>query len=294
MLKRIFLLSLLMINLGVCAADDPKQIQQSVIGRWKVEVEGESRLREFAVYGFKSSDTAGGVLDAVYGWADSKHDVVDAKSVVQDGKLRIEITTPAASSIRADVVDSNTINGNFVTKAGASKPLRMTRFAVDMSNLEKAFADEDKDYGIAGTKFLATNYHQNTPLTVPGAKTIRTLALKSQLDSVTPPILIDVLGSDVERRLVLPKAILLGLDAGVGVPSTLQRDRFRAVLAKLTNSDKAMPLVFYCLNADCWLSYNASLRALEEGYKNILWYRGGVNAWNAAKLPLIRGERYSW
>jgi hypothetical protein len=34
------------------------------------------------------------------------------------------------------------------------------------------------------------------------------------------------------------------------------------------------------------MSYNAALRAINLGYKNVLWYRGGIEAWQRAGLPL--------
>jgi PQQ-dependent catabolism-associated CXXCW motif protein len=49
-----------------------------------------------------------------------------------------------------------------------------------------------------------------------------------------------------------------------------------------------MPLVFFCVNSQCWLSYNASLRAAALGYTNVYWYRGGIESWRAAGLPLAR------
>lgn len=57
-------------------------------------------------------------------------------------------------------------------------------------------------------------------------------------------------------------------------------------LARLTAGDRQRPVVFYCLSAECWLSYNASLRAVALGYRSVLWYRGGIEAWRAAGLPM--------
>ena len=34
------------------------------------------------------------------------------------------------------------------------------------------------------------------------------------------------------------------------------------------------------------MSYNASLRAINLGYTNVLWYRGGIEAWKQAGLPV--------
>ena len=41
----------------------------------------------------------------------------------------------------------------------------------------------------------------------------------------------------------------------------------------------------YCVDANCWLSYNAALRLHALGYENLYWYRGGIAAWKAANLP---------
>lgn len=34
-----------------------------------------------------------------------------------------------------------------------------------------------------------------------------------------------------------------------------------------------------------WMSYNAALRAINRGYSNALWYRGGIESWKLASLP---------
>jgi len=36
----------------------------------------------------------------------------------------------------------------------------------------------------------------------------------------------------------------------------------------------------------CRESYNAALRAMQLGYRNVLWYRGGLSSWMAAKQQL--------
>ena len=60
------------------------------------------------------------------------------------------------------------------------------------------------------------------------------------------------------------------------------QQEFGRYLQSLTQGRKDVPLVFYCLSNQCWMSYNASLRAINMGYSNVLWYRGGIEAWKAA------------
>ena len=43
-------------------------------------------------------------------------------------------------------------------------------------------------------------------------------------------------------------------------------------------------MVFYCL-ADCWMSWNAAKRAAAWGWRQVLWYRDGMDGWEAAGLP---------
>jgi PQQ-dependent catabolism-associated CXXCW motif protein len=69
--------------------------------------------------------------------------------------------------------------------------------------------------------------------------------------------------------------------------SKAQQSELQTILAEAA-PDKNAPLVVYCLSSECWLSYNATLTASELGYKNLYWYRGGISAWNQAKLPVVR------
>jgi PQQ-dependent catabolism-associated CXXCW motif protein len=52
--------------------------------------------------------------------------------------------------------------------------------------------------------------------------------------------------------------------------------------------------VFFCSGVNCWLSYNAALRAVALGYTEVYWYRGGIEAWLDAGgelWPMIRTWR---
>ena len=60
---------------------------------------------------------------------------------------------------------------------------------------------------------------------------------------------------------------------------------FKAQLEQLTASDKARPVLFYCLQ-DCWMSWNAAKRALEYGYTDVSWYPDGTDGWAFQDYPL--------
>ena len=64
---------------------------------------------------------------------------------------------------------------------------------------------------------------------------------------------------------------------------------FADALDRLAGGDRARPLLFYCL-ADCWMSWNAAKRALEHGYRTVIWYPDGTDGWSFAGYPLARSE----
>jgi PQQ-dependent catabolism-associated CXXCW motif protein len=155
-----------------------------------------------------------------------------------------------------------------------------------------SFAFEDKDWGVAPWKVPRKDkYHAPTPLTIPGAKVIRTLELKSMLDVDKLAVVIDVLeGKD--RKTVAGAFWMPGL--GDGQFYGAEKGRMAAALAKITGGNKDRPLVFMCVNSECWLSYNATLHAVEAGYTQVYWFRGGSTSWNAASLPLESANKASW
>lgn len=156
------------------------------------------------------------------------------------------------------------------------------------ASAQSPVAEESHDWGVAPQMSIRRPpYSAPTPMVVPGARTVTTRTLQSMLAPgvASLPILIDVAAG--EGHVTLPGSIWLP-DAGRGTSfvDPLQAD-FVALLAKLTLGDKTRSLVFFCVNARCWLSYNAALRAQAAGYTAIYWYRGGIEAWNAADLPLV-------
>jgi PQQ-dependent catabolism-associated CXXCW motif protein len=153
--------------------------------------------------------------------------------------------------------------------------------------LAQGLADEDRDWGVAPQSALRPSpYTAPTPLEVPGARLVRTDELRRFLGGAGNPLLIDVASG--EGHMTLAGALWWpGAGRGENFLDATQRD-LAIRLAQATAGDKAAPLAFFCVNAQCWLSYNASLRAVALGYTRVLWYRGGLEAWRQAGLPLGR------
>jgi PQQ-dependent catabolism-associated CXXCW motif protein len=78
-------------------------------------------------------------------------------------------------------------------------------------------------------------------------------------------------------------------NVGYGVLSPAFEEYFRTRLATLSGGDPARPLVFFC-QKDCWMSWNAAKRALEWGYKSVIWFSEGTDAWQEAGFDLKRVE----
>ena len=156
----------------------------------------------------------------------------------------------------------------------------------------QAFGFEDKDWGVAPRTSPKTGAaHAPTPTSIPGARVIKTLELKDLLDNIKNAVVVDVL--DSKERRTIPGAYWLH-GAGDTKMFGAEKARLATALEKLTGGDKDRPLVFMCMNSECWLSYNSSLHALEFGYKNVTWYRGGTQAWLGAGLEVKVPRKVEW
>ena len=118
-----------------------------------------------------------------------------------------------------------------------------------------------------------------------GIKVYATQELALALKSAQPPLVVDVWAAVNEA---IPSAVTLlagGLAFDDAPGDAVYEGRFSGLL-KALSPDPAKPIVFYCQSRDCWLSVNASLRAKKLGYSQVGWYRGGMESWKAASLPV--------
>jgi PQQ-dependent catabolism-associated CXXCW motif protein len=157
-----------------------------------------------------------------------------------------------------------------------------------------AKAGEDADFGVPAQSMLRHGeLHAPTPRAIPGGGTILTAALRERLRGAADerPLLFDVLGGEPHHSL--PGAIWLpGAGRGESFEDAVQAQLGR-LLQAATKGSFERPLVFFCQGPHCWLSYNAALRALRLGYREVHWYRGGIEAWLAAGEALAP-LRYRW
>jgi rhodanese-related sulfurtransferase len=62
----------------------------------------------------------------------------------------------------------------------------------------------------------------------------------------------------------------------------------RTVDAVWPGADRGdIPLVLYCYGIDCVRSRKAGAQAARKGFRDLLWFRGGVQEWREAGYPLL-------
>jgi len=134
------------------------------------------------------------------------------------------------------------------------------------------------------------------PATLSGGKVINDAHQLRTLLKRPKTIIIDV--SNAPRRpdnlatgapwLPLPHQAIPGSlwipGAGLGETPPAVDDFFRKQLAAATDNDASRQVIIYC-HRTCWLSWNAAKRAIGYGYRNVYWYRDGIEGWKAAHFP---------
>jgi len=144
---------------------------------------------------------------------------------------------------------------------------------------QKNLANELTDFKVPAQDELKTEVQNPTPLTIHGATLVATPELAQLIKSDGDLLLIDAL--EDSHELSLPNATRIPF---AGEPGSFDDDIQQELKIRLDNLTANHPnrkIVFFCRGAECWESYNASLRAEKAGYHKIFWYRGGVDAWQA-------------
>jgi adenylate cyclase len=140
------------------------------------------------------------------------------------------------------------------------------------------YADEHEDDHVAPSAApLADADFTPTPMSLPGGRTVDTAALSQLLRGQPAPIVIDV-----GRLCAVVPTTLEFSDAEAGL------DRQALDATEFGRRVKAAPgaaIVVVGTGTFGSSSYNAALRLVALGYRNVAWYRGGEEAWAAAALP---------
>ncbi len=138
------------------------------------------------------------------------------------------------------------------------------------------------------------------PATLHGGAVVHPEALTALLKSGTA-VLIDVSNAPLRPQELAPGAPWMPLPhralpgalwipgAGMGAVSPAVDEFYRTRLARATAGDLNRPVVVYC-HARCWLSWNASKRAIGYGYRRVYWFPDGVEGWTADGRTTVAAE----
>ena len=149
--------------------------------------------------------------------------------------------------------------------------------------------EEDVDAGVPSTGELHQEAFGPTPMTVPGAATVRTEDVRRMLADV-PLLVLDLNGTGRS----LPGAVVLGHAFTGGSLGDALQDRLRRKLQALTSGDAERPIIVLGWNAERWGSRNVALRLVALGYTRVHWYRGGKEVWEAQGLPEVEADVQEW
>lgn len=153
-------------------------------------------------------------------------------------------------------------------------------------HLDRLMQMERQDFGVPPTDQLHNGpMHGMTPASIPGGQVITTKGLVALVQGQQAPYL---LFHVLDWPEALPGAIPAVGAAMPGSFNDQNQQAFGQYLQQITQGNTQIPLVFYCASLECWMSYNASLRAIKLGYQNVLWYRGGLDAWKRAGFQTVQ------
>ncbi|MGH7003445.1 MAG: PQQ-dependent catabolism-associated CXXCW motif protein [Alphaproteobacteria bacterium] len=150
--------------------------------------------------------------------------------------------------------------------------------------------------------YRTENYRAPVPATLKGARVVTTdEAIALWKDKAA--VFIDVLPHDAKPanlpagtiwkekiRQDIPGSIWLA-NVGYGTINKEVEAYFRKGLESQLGNDTNRKVLFYCME-NCWMSWNAAKRAVEWGYRSVLWYPLGTDGWTAAKQPTQKNEPY--
>jgi TolB-like protein/DNA-binding winged helix-turn-helix (wHTH) protein len=156
---------------------------------------------------------------------------------------------------------------------------------------ERDHADEDADFDVPADSALHSEAGGHTPMSAPGATTIRTPELAPLLAAVRP-VVIDVAGCSC--GVSVPGAVGLKFAGLGGTFADEAQGRLRNKLHDMTGGDLNRPIVAVGWNSERFASRNLALRLIALGYTHVYWYRGGREAWEVAGLPETQLDVQDW
>lgn len=116
-----------------------------------------------------------------------------------------------------------------------------------------------------------------TPTTLPGGKVVNAAEVKEVVESGKAAVY------DMRKAMNFEKGHLKG---AISLPYDQKSERVEnfdsskdKVELQLLPKEKDKPLLFYSDGPTGWKSYKMAVIAIKQGYKKVLWFRGGTAEW---------------
>jgi DNA-binding winged helix-turn-helix (wHTH) protein/TolB-like protein len=151
---------------------------------------------------------------------------------------------------------------------------------------------EDADAGLPMTEGVrSANLIRMTPIGAPGVSTIKTSELRALIGdgeggaSGELPLLLSTNCGNC-LRVTIPGANFVPNAYRNGVLDDAKRQAVKALVDRLLHGDRTRRVIIFSWNPVFWDARNLAIELVSLGYPNVSWYRGGLEAWDVAGLPL--------
>jgi adenylate cyclase len=153
-------------------------------------------------------------------------------------------------------------------------------------------ASEDADTGLPMTEGVrSANLIDPTPVGAPGVSTIKTSELRALIGdgeasaSSELPLLLSTICSNC-LRVTIPGTNFVPGAYRNGVLDDAKRQALKVLVDRLLHGDRTRRVITSSWNAHFWDARNLAIELVALGYPNVSWYRGGLEAWEVAGLPV--------
>lgn len=194
----------------------------------------------------------------------------EAKTWTASNGGRIVFTT-AAVPLRALSVQPERVDAGMQQK--------LTAGLAKNNSLQLALAGASK----ADFKSVASMLN-TTPTALPGAKIIGAAQARDLMAQGVP--VYDVRVGEEYAQAHVPGAISVPYKEGSAKEVGFDAADDQFALNRLPK-DKNAPFIMYCDGTICWKSYKSAVMAIQAGWKNVYWFRGGFPEWKEAGMPVI-------
>ena len=150
---------------------------------------------------------------------------------------------------------------------------------------------EDFDPGLPITTGVQSRILNGaTPAGAPGVSIVKTSELRTLIGGAgddMPPLVLSTDCSDC-FNIAFPGAIFVPDALRSGVLDDEGRRALKIFVDRLLGADRTRRLITMSWSMGFWEARNIAIELVALGYPNVSWYRGGLEAWDVAGLPVTQ------